>query len=193
MSEYLLLPGDLFFTRGPSRLSRWIRACERSPGEEPSVINHVGTVAGVGTIKTAPVVEALREVERHTLYEQYHGKQDYLTIYRPIGITFEQRMAIGAKAGSYVGRKYGWFKIVNHGSDYLLSRAVGRDIYLFRRLCRNGKYPICSWVSGYSVYAVLGWKFKGLDPSVCQPDDMWDDIMGSRPPRWKPIMQLQHI
>ena len=74
---------------------------------------------------------------------------------------------VAAKAGGYVGRSYGWLKIVAHGLDRLIG---GR--YLFRRLAMVDNYPICSWVVAYA-FDDIGKDF-GLPPNTADPDHIWD-------------------
>lgn len=185
MTTLILHPCDIFFTRGTGLFSRLIRIGERAPGEEASVVNHVGIAVQYGPINVANVIEALVTVKKHTLYEQYHNKKDRVAIFRPANLTFEQKLEILVKADSYVGKKYGWLKISTHTLDYFTGRH-----YIFRRLTHNDNYPICSWVVSHS-YKAAGLDF-GCPPGMADPDDIWDFCVGN-PDKYSRVLDLTNI
>src|SRR5262245_27178338 len=148
-----LLPGDIFFTRGSGFVSRAIRFFTRRIGESRTKVNHVGVVVEPGTLQQAVVVEALRKVERHRLGDQYGGQDDEVAVYRPTRLTRAQIQSVVAAANGYVGRKYGYGKIVLHALDWALQGA-----YVFRRIGRMDDYPICSWLVAHA-YAAAGVHF----------------------------------
>lgn len=185
LNQIILQPADIFFTRGHSLFSRLIRFGETSFKEEKSIINHTGIVTGFGPIIIADSVEALLKVERHTLYSQYHNKKDKVAIFRPININEEQIIEIIRKANSYVGKQYGWLKIVAHSLDYFIGKK-----YIFRRLTNNDNYPICSWVVSHS-YKAAGLNF-GCDSGMADPDDIWDFCI-SNPNKYQRILNLTNI
>lgn len=165
-----LNPADIFLTRGQSLLSRAIRWFTRSVGESRTIINHVGVVVTEGPLNEVIVVEALRSVARHKLWDRYGpGSRNEVAVYRPINLTTEEMDTIVSTAESYVGRTYGYLKILAHLLDWLLLGA-----YLFRRLARMDDYPICSWLVAHS-FAKAGKNF-GLPPGAASPDDIWDFV-----------------
>lgn len=168
-----LLPGDIFLTRGDGFVSRAIRFFTRRFGESRTKVNHVGIVVAGGSLEQAVVVEALRKVERHRLVEKYGGAKDQIAVFRPARLAPADLARVVAAAESYVGRSYGYGKIVLHALDWALQGA-----YVFRRLGRMDDYPICSWLVAHS-YAKVGVHF-GVEPGAATPDDVWDHVT-SRP------------
>jgi len=183
MMDILLKPGDVFFTRGTSCLSRAIRLCTRSFGEKRSKVNHVGVVVEEGRIQTAVVVEALRKVSKHRLWKRYGPpKKDQVAVYRANNLKQEQIEIIVAEANEQVGRRYGYIKIIAHLLDWLLDGA-----YLFRRLTNDPRYPICSWLVAHS-YSKAG-KYFGVAPGAADPDDIWG-FVDKRTDIYEPIIEL---
>jgi hypothetical protein len=164
-----LQPGDILFTRGHSFVSRAIRFFTRHAGESRTKVNHVGLVVEGGTLQTAVVVEALREVQRHRIVEQYGGEEHEVSLYRSVRLTPGDMKRVVAKAESYVGRRYGYGKIALHALDWALQGA-----YVFRRLGRMDDYPICSWLVA-QAYGEVGLHF-GCAAGAASPDDIWDYV-----------------
>lgn len=155
------LAGDIVLVRGYSLISRLIRLFTRSRWERPTVVNHVGVM-----VDSINIVESAGKTIKHGLAD-YNSSRDTIYIVRRVDMTGWQRIAVAKKAETYVGRQYGWLKILAHGLDRLLG-----NIYLFRQLARMDKYPICSWVVAYA-YRQVGLNF-GVYPWVADPDDIWD-------------------
>ena len=135
----VLRPCDILFVRGSSWYSRAVLWASREPGEQPSMISHVGLVDTPGTLATAEILEAVLRVRRGTIGEFYRGKPSLLTVARPFTLSERQRKVILEKSRSMEGRAYGYGKLFLHLLDSLLGHA-----YLFRRLARS-RMPICSW------------------------------------------------
>ncbi|HLE57869.1 MAG TPA: hypothetical protein VJB15_12355, partial [Rhodothermia bacterium] len=76
---------------------------------------------------------------------------------------------IVAAAEKYNGHKYGYGKLIAHFLDWMLLGA-----YVFRRLAKMDKYPICSWLVAHS-FAKAGRNF-GVQPGAASPDDIWDFV-----------------
>jgi len=181
--DVLLKPGDVFFTRGTSCLSRAIRVCTRSFGEKRSKVNHVGVVVEEGGIQTAVVVEALSKVRKRRLWKRYGTSNKHqVAIYRAKNLKPEQIEIIVAEANEQVGRPYGYVKIIAHLLDWLLN-----GVYFFRRLTSDPRYPICSWLVAHS-YSKAG-KHFGVAPGAADPDDIWD-FVDKRADIYKPIIDL---
>lgn len=164
-----LKPADIFFTRGKGVISWLVRFFTRSIGEPRSKANHVGLVVEGGRVDKAWVVEALSKVRCHRLMGRYGKKRDEIAVFRPVNLTAEEINKIVAESRHYVGLRFGGFKIVLHFLDWMLLGA-----YLFRRLGRMDKYPICSWVVAYA-YKAAGKDF-GIAARAAAPDDIWDFI-----------------
>lgn len=146
------------------------------------MINHVGVVVGPGNEMNAPIVEASTTVKHHSIRRYYEDANTHVAIFRPKNVGIGDRLLIADKALQYVGRKYGYFKIVAHFLDFLLG---GR--YFFRRITRMEKYPICSWVVA-DAYAAVGLDF-GVPVGMAQPDDIWDFCV-TNPDKYETIHYL---
>jgi hypothetical protein len=168
--DVILKPGDVFLTRGKDFLSRAIRFFTRTIGEKRTKVNHVGIVVEEGTLRNAVVIEALSKVKRHRLWDRYGPpRKDSVAAYRAMNLTKEEIGIIVSEADSQVGKRYGYLKILAHLADWVLLGA-----YVFRRVARNGKYPICSWLVAHA-FAKTGKNF-GVQPGAASPDDIWDFI-----------------
>ena len=165
----VLQPGDIFLTRGRGFVSRAIRFFTRHIGESRTKVNHVGLVVQGGMLQKAVMVEALRTVERHRLIDEYGGQSDEVAIYRPTRLSRAELQRIVTTANGYVGKSYGYGKIALHALDWVLQGA-----YVFRRLGRMDKYPICSWLVAHA-YSAAGVHF-GVEPGAATPDDIWDYV-----------------
>ena len=169
MKQLLLQPGDIFLTKGTGFLSRAIRLFSRSGGESRTEANHVGIVVLGGDSTNAIVVEALSSVKRRRISAYRLNKKHEMAVFRPLNVSPQDMTSIVIRAESYVGRKYGYLKIVAHFIDYWLG---GR--YVARRLTSSDNYPICSWVVAYA-YGDGGLSF-GVEPGAASPDDIWDFV-----------------
>lgn len=186
MDNILLQQGDIFLTRGRSLISRAIRLCTRTIGESRTRVNHAGVIVRGGPVAEARAVEALSTVRLHSFYDRYGPPcTDHVAVYRPAGITTEQRDAITRAALSYVGRPYGWLKLAAHFGDWLLCGA-----YVLRRLTDSDNYPICSWVVAHA-YKSAQMSF-GVAPGAATPDDIWDHIH-AHPEEFEEILPLGRL
>ena len=184
-SELALEPCDVFFTKGDSFVSRAIRFFSRSFGERRTQVNHVGIIVESGSVHSAIAVEALSKVRRHPLGRYGKKPKTDVAVFRPINLTDEEKAKVVAKADSYVGRTYGWPKIVTHLLDWGLNGA-----YVFRRLTNKDDYPICSWVVAYA-YLAAGKDFE-VKPGAANPDDIWDFVHGN-PDKYVQVRDLKPV
>jgi hypothetical protein len=180
-----LQPGDIFLTRGNRFLSRAIRFFTRHVGESRTKVNHVGIVVQGGPLEEAVVVEALRTVVRHELIDEYGGERDEVAVFRPARLGPAQLQRIVLEANDYVGRSYGYGKIVLHALDWVLQGA-----YVFRRLGRMDAYPICSWLVA-QAYGTVGVHF-GVAPGAASPDDIWDYVT-AHPAEFVEVRRLARV
>ncbi len=184
--EILQAPGDVFLTRGTSFVSRAIRFFTRTIGERRTQVNHVGVVVEEGRLRDCEVVEALSRVRRHRLWDRYGPpRNDLVAVFRPVNLGRNEIAVVVAEAQEQVGKKYGRFKIVAHLLDWFLLGA-----YVFRRLARNGNYPICSWLVAHA-FAKAGKNF-GVAPGAANPDDIWDFVQAN-PDKYERIHPLERI
>lgn len=163
-------PGDIVFTKGTNWISRAIRFFSRHGGESRTEANHVGIVVQGGSSESAIIVEALSTVRRRPLKAYRQNPRHQVAVFRPLNVSTEGIGKIVGAAESYVGRKYGYIKIVAHLIDWFFG---GR--YVVRRFTSLDRYPICSWVVA-EAYAADG-KFFGVAPGQAQPDDIWDFVV----------------
>jgi hypothetical protein len=177
--------GDIVLTQGTGLISKLIRKFTRDKYESITKVNHVGIVVEGGDDKDVVIVEALTGVKKHTMWSQYALTGDKVAIYRSLDLSEKERNAIVNKAEMYVGRQYGYFKIVAHLFDWALG---GR--YVFRRIAAMDNYPICSWVVAQS-YATVGKNF-GVEAGAASPDDIWDHIQKNKS-KYKCVRALREV
>lgn len=160
------LPGDIVFTCGTAWSSRLIRWGTQNTGETETKTNHTG----VGK-DSAVFVEALNTVVETPWCNMDPGTE----VWRNNVLTDEQRLKVAEKAANYVGRKYGYGKILLQGLDCLLGKLFATDVFFFRQAASMDRYPICSWVVAYAYDHGIGMRF-GVPPNVADPDEIYDYV-----------------
>ena len=157
---------DIVLTRSETFVGKAIRFLTRRIGEGPTRVNHVGIM-----VTPALIVEAISTVVRRPLAAAYGppSKQS-IAVYRPLNLSGEEVVRVLLKANGYVGRSYGYLKIVAQTLDWCLQGA-----YVFRRLAGMDHYPICSWVVA-KAYAAAGKDF-GVEAGAATPDDIHDFVV----------------
>jgi hypothetical protein len=178
-------PCDIFFTRGYGFFSKMIRWDESVWDYNKAKINHVGLIVESGQLLIANGVEALRTVQKHPIYDYYQPKKDMMAIFRPLGLTDEEKEFILTKGLSYVGAKYGYSKILGHSLDFFTG-----GHYIFRRLFNSDNYPICSWLVAHA-YKAANLNF-GCDPGMATPDNIWDFCIDNTL-KYQQILQLVNL
>ena len=165
----ILQTGDVIHVQNRGLLSKLVRLFSRADEEEPSWASHSAMVLRAG--EKVEIIEALwRTVIRPIT--AYEGKKSKLLVCRkPGGIDEEQKQKMIEKAEDYKGRTYGVCRIVLHALDRLLNNR-----YVFRRLIKDNKYPICSWLVAYVYNKVIKYNF-GVEPNAAQPDDILDHCL----------------
>ena len=167
-------PGDLGFTHGLRRLSRMIRKLTTEKDEAPAWANHTLGVVEGGPIPDAVIVEMLgRGGVRHTLREGYAGESDAIEIWRPVNLTAEEMGLLVDSWESDEGRPYGWHKLPAYSGDWLLDRLGWRNAYVFRRLVRIDRVPVCHYSVGKGFF-LIGRTFGAAHPGELTPDAMHD-------------------
>lgn len=184
----LFLPADVVLTRSDTWLGRVIRAAERRPNDV-AVYNHVGVITYAGLVpppegwndagysfapRGAIMVEALGHVMQHSVWEGYGpakgSKQSVIAVYRPFTTTSGQRSIVAAKAETFVGQRYGWWKLGAHLLDAGISKVAGRDVRAARKLLFWDARPICSFLVA-EAFAAAGLNF-GVAPGTADPHDI---------------------
>lgn len=187
MNKIILNKGDIFLTRSESLLGKLIRVFTKNIWESRTKVNHVGLIVSDGfNIKNSICIEALRRTKKHNFWKEYGNRKDMrVAIYRAKNLTEDEKDIIIMAANKYVGRVYGYIKILAHLFDWILFNA-----YLFRRIARVDKYPICSWLVA-KCYAKANKDF-GIDAGMASPDDIWDFIMAN-PDKYEEIIPLSYL
>jgi hypothetical protein len=178
----ILKRGDIFLVHGKGFVPDAIRLLTRRIGERRSRISHVGLIVAPGDLDTAMAVEALKKV-RHAPFKQHIGET--LEVFRPENLTPEETDNICARAMSYVGKTYGYLKILTHTLDGLLMGA-----YVFRRFTNVDAYPICSWLVAHA-YLAAGKDF-GVPAGAATPDDI-EDFIRKHPDKYSLIHPLRPL
>lgn len=168
MPQVITKRGDIFLTQGDNFVSKAIRFFTRGAGESRTLVNHVGVVTSAGAVENAVVVEALTKVKRRKL-SAYKGGKTKVAIFRPYTLDDNQISKVITYAHGQVGKDYGYVKIVAHLLDWCLGGA-----YVFRKMARMERYPICSWLVAYA-FEEVGQEF-GVEPWAADPDHIWDYV-----------------
>ncbi|MBK9391230.1 MAG: hypothetical protein IPN68_13925 [Bacteroidetes bacterium] len=173
MNELILLPGDVFLTRGNGFIPAAIRFFSRGFGEKRTIVNHVGMIVEKGTLQDCVAIEVSYKVWKRKLWEDYGPPaKSSVAVYRPKNLSAPELEIIVSTAEEQVDKIYGFLKILAHILDWMFF-----GVYFFRRLFRNNKYPICSWLVAHA-FSKAGKDF-GVDPGAAQPDDIWDFIQNN--------------
>jgi hypothetical protein len=101
----------------------------------------------------------------------------------------EQREAVSRQALAYLGARFGVAKFLTHFLDGVLNKLVGREVFFFRRLNHDQRYPICSWITSFSYDRALQYRF-GVPPGCADPDAI-ADWLTSHPDEWTRIYCLE--
>lgn len=161
----MLLPCDVFVTRGKGVFARGIRWATRDRGETATEVNHVGAIVEAGDWSEVRCIEALETVQLHSIAEKYDANGHGVAVYRPANLTVDQQSTILTYLHNHVGNSYGYGKIALH----LLRKVTGRQFWLHHQ---TDRWPICSYL------IARAWKEAGLDfgcdERLATPDDVHD-------------------
>jgi hypothetical protein len=211
--------GDVFFTHSETALGNMIRWAETDPGETNGTwANHTGVVVEDGwLIPPAPLVlsqdyptkepiEArfIAATVIEALWKTRRGPLDTSTVqvrvFRPVpSLTPEELTRFIARAESFVGATYGWWK--------LLVQLADRAIFKGRKILTTAMYldkrPICSYLAA-KVYAFAESQSRamarfaktndvarvfafGMPPQAADPDEMLDYCI-AHPDEWEEVL-----
>ncbi len=163
-----LLPGDIVLVASDGLVGYFIRRQERRSGEGRTYVNHAAMLVST----TGDLVDA--QPPRVTLEPLSRYKGELVAIYRCRSLTLEGRDRLAEMARAYVGRLYGFGKILLH--------KLG-----LRRWARVDRWPICSWTVA-QPYATLEFDF-GVEARAADPDDIFD-FCESHPELYECVMPL---
>jgi hypothetical protein len=180
--------GDTFFTRSESVLGRLIRYGETDPGEDAPWTNHCGVVVESGWIlppdangshQPAVVVEALWHTRRGPL--KLNGNA--VRVFRPVPEYTEEEIGrFVAEAETYVGARYGWWKLVFQLGDRVIFR--GRKVLTHLLFIKTR--PICSFLAAWVNFDARTSPGFGMDPETADPDSMMDFCLAHPEFWWEP-------
>jgi hypothetical protein len=178
------MPGDVILCPGkqivPHILTRWVT---QSHDERPTFAVHTAQFLGPRRI-----IEMDMVVKKRTTREFFEIRSAF-EVWRCTSLTPSQRRAVSRKSLEYLGRKFGWSKLFTHLLDGAVNKVVHRQIFFFRRLNHDQRYPICSWVTAFSYDRALHYHF-GVPPECADPDQIYDWI-SSHPGEWIPVFRLE--
>lgn len=187
----VFMPGDiiLFAGRGDlySRLSRWIM---RSPGEGPTYAVHTAQFIDAGRyieIDMVGKVRATRDILKKRLARDLWTRRGF-EVWRLESLTTDERDRVTRQALTYVGAKFGMGKFFTHLLDGLINKLAPGEVFFFRRLNHDTRYPICSWITAFSYDRALHYRF-GVPPECADPDQIADWVNG-RPHEWARVYRL---
>jgi hypothetical protein len=130
-----------------------------------------------GHYQLAEVVESLWYTHKWAWWDAHKSDKDNaVRVYRKQDLTLPQVKAIETMANKFVGRKYGWWKLLAHLTDRIAFRGK-KTVANFLVL---DKWPICSYTAAQSFAA--GDVFFGMLPNVADPDEMNDHVEAD--PSW---------
>ncbi len=183
-------PGDVILTRGSGKLARFIRWGEREPGEPSSEVNHGGMFSSRALIRLARAIESLWRTVEHAWWPAHQG--DIVSVYRCRGFTSDQRIFVAACMRAFVGKKYGWWKLITNLVD---NKMLGGRVVL-RRLHFIESRPICTYSLGLALEQA-GVQFDDehghlIPGKALQPDDA-DDSIARHPELWETIVYRQRV
>ena len=162
--------GDVVLTqRKKGFIGRLIRRFSRTPGEEKTNAEHVAIA-----VNESRLVEATFKGVVTSHIGKYDTKKYKIRVARA-RIEYVKRLALKRKAYSYSVKSYGFFKIGLHAMDWFASGVAGKEVFFFRKMAKNNKYPICSWLVAW-CYDSIGMDF-GKPKEYVQPDDIDDCVV----------------
>jgi hypothetical protein len=173
-----LQAADIVLTANDKFLGKAIRFFTRSIGEPPSKVNHVGIM-----VNDIDIVEALAKTVKRSVRGAYGDGKQWIAVYRPRDLSSPRAALVAAKAESYVGRTYGYLKIVAHTLDWFCGGA-----YIFRRAACMENYPMCSWLAEHAEAA--GGVLFDVPLGAASPDDIWDSV-NKHKDKFECILKLQ--
>jgi hypothetical protein len=133
--------------------------------------------------KIRPTRDILGKRQAHDLWER-RGFE----VWRCRWLSVEQREAVSRQALAYLGAEFGMAKFLTHLLDGLIMKVTGREVFFFRRLNHDHRYPICSWITAFSYDRALHYRF-GVPPECADPDEI-GDWLNAHPDEWVRVFRL---
>jgi hypothetical protein len=169
--------------------SRWVM---RTRGESPTYAVHTAQFVDAGRYMELDLVGKLRATRDILRQHQAHDtwQRRGFEVWRCRWLTVEQQEAVTRKALAYLGERFGMAKFSTHLLDGLASKVAGREVFFFRRLNHDQRYPICSWITAFSYDKALHYRF-GVPPECADPDEI-DDWVSAHPDEWERVFRLEY-
>lgn len=187
----IFMPGDVIVFAGQadlySKLSRWLM---QTRGEEPTYSVHTAQFLDARSYLELDIIGKIRLTEEILRKHQKHDmwQRRGFEVWRLANLTNEERAALNSQALAYLGARFGWAKFVTHLFDGLINKLTGKDLFLFRRLNHDRRYPICSWITSFSYDRALHYTF-GVPPECADPDEICDWV-STHPDEWTCVYRL---
>jgi hypothetical protein len=163
--------GDIILFAGRDdwygRLSRWGM---RTAGESPTYAVHTAQFIAADRYLELDIVGKLRTTGEILRPRQVHDtwQRRGFEVWRCLVLTGAQQEALTQQALAYLGARFSCAKFLTHLLDGLINKGLGREVFVFRRLNHDQRYPICSWITAFSYDRALHYQF-GVPPSVRIP------------------------
>ena len=171
------------------KVGRWMM---RTRGESPTYAVHTAQFLGPASyieLDLATKIRATREILRKRQKHDLWHRRGF-EVWRCRSLTCDERQAVTREALTYLGARFGFAKFLTHFLDCVLNKLFGRDIFLFRKLNHDQRYPVCSWITAFSYDRALHYRF-GVPPECADPDAI-ADWLTSHPNEWTRVFRLDH-
>lgn len=167
-----LKPADVILTRGYNLLSKAIIIVLRLFQKDEVNFNHALMVCD-GNVG----IEAGKKIQYVDLEHTFENVEAY-KILRRVDLTDEQRRKIVKKAEKFIGREYGYLRLIMQ----LFDQIFNTNWFTKRLKFRN---HICSGLVAWAYFVVRKIKFNSVPWKSCEPDDIDDESEKSN--LWKII------
>lgn len=169
--------GDLIFTSNRNGImGRFIPFFETSPGEEDTIVSHMGIVISGGGVNSAWVGEPTFSIRPRVVKHPFTELTGDVWVMRLETLTDAQRYLIGSTADDRVGEDYAWWRLGGYAIDNLISRGLGifgikKEVRLVSKLNFLSNVSVCSNYATSCLDKFYDWK---VDTKELTPDEAWD-------------------
>lgn len=159
-----LKPGDIILSTTDGFVSRVVRFMLRRK-DDKAPYSHVAGYVGDNMI-----VEARYKVRLIPL-RKFVKENTRFAVYRRRDLTNVERIRIALLAKGFIGRRYGYAKVLLLQP---LDQLFGTN--WFTHTLSFSKRIYCSQLYAKIYYAVKDIKINGVEPESCEPDDWHDEV-----------------
>lgn len=192
-SDYLpdFMAGDIVLFSGVGdlygRVGGWLM---QTSGEGATFAVHTAQFLDTSRYLEMDMVAKIRAthdiLKKHQVHDLWERRG--FEVWRCRWLSAEEREAVTRQALYYLGAKFGMAKFLTHLLDGLINKVLGKEVFFFRRLNHDKRYPICSWITAFSYDTALHYRF-GVPPECADPDAI-DDWVNTHPGEWERIFRL---